>query len=81
MSFKFKGSRDYVQGPDLYDSILLVAREFFGEYPTQMICSFHNLLRNQGVCRIYQGKMPLSDNQIFAFSNIIIKGQPFQVVI
>jgi len=78
IDFKFKGNRSYVHGTDIYDSMLLTAREYFGEYPTQMICSFHSLLRNQGICRIYEGKMPLGDDQVYAFSNIFIKTQPFQ---
>lgn len=79
--FKFKGGRSYVHGTDIYDSMLEMVLDYFGEYPHSVKGSFHGLLENNGIFRIYESGKPLGDEQLFALFSIIMKENMYQLIL
>ena len=79
--FRFKGGRSYVQGPDIYDSMLEMVFDYLGEYPDSVKGSFHGLLENNGIFRIYESGEPLGDEQLFALFSILMKENMHQLVL
>ena len=45
---RFKGSRTYAHGPDIFGEIIEFANQHIGSYPEEVSGSFHGLLRKQG---------------------------------
>ena len=79
--FRFKGKRSYVHGTDIYDSMLEMVLDYFGEYPDSVKGSFHGLLENNGIFRIYESGEPLGDEQLFAFFTIVMKSKTYQIAL
>jgi len=79
--FRFKGKRTYVHGTDIYGNMLDIVHDFFGQYPTSVKGSFHLLLENNGIFRIYESDEPLGIEQFTAIFSIIVKGKAYQVVL
>jgi hypothetical protein len=79
--FRFKGGRSYVHGTDIYDSMLEMVLDYFGEYPDSVKASFHGLLENNCIFRIYESGEPLEDEQLFALFSIIMKKNMYQLVL
>jgi len=66
IQFKFKGNRDYVHGTDIFDNVLESARIFFDDYPTRIQGSFHRLLTNNGILRIYNHSEVIDYQPVYA---------------
>lgn len=81
INFQFKGNRTYVQGPDIYDGMLWVVREYIGEYPSNIKGSFHRLLNCNGICRIYEDDKTLDHGSFFAYFNLLIRKTTYQASI
>jgi len=79
--FRFKGGRSYVRGTDIYDSMLEMVLDYFGEYPDSVKGSFHGLLENNGIFRIYESGEPLGDERLFALFSILMKENMYQLVL
>ena len=79
--FKFKGGRSYVHGTDIYDSMLEMVLDYFGEYPDSVKGSFHGLLKNNGIFRIYNSGEPLENEQLFGLFSILMKENMYQLVL
>lgn len=79
--FRFKGGRSYVHGTDIYDSMLEMVLDYFGEYPDSVKGSFHGLLENNGVFRIYNSGELLVNEQFFALFSILMKENTYQLVL
>ena len=65
-NFGFKGNRNYVHGSDIYPAALCIARELWGRYPDEVMCTFHNLLKSQGIFRLRSGVKESSSEDIYA---------------
>jgi len=79
--FKFKGGRSYVHGTDIYDSMLEMVLDYFGECPDSVKGSFHGLLENNGIFRVYESGEPLGDERLFALFSILMKENTYQLVL
>ena len=64
--FKFKGSRNYVSGTDIFNNILDVAIDYFGKYPKLLKGAFHRNLKNCGLIRIYYENEETVEYDVFA---------------
>lgn len=65
-NFGFKGNRNYVHGSDIYPAALSIACELWGHYPDEVKCTFHNLLKNQGIFYLRSGEKKPSSEDIYA---------------
>jgi hypothetical protein len=65
-NFGFKGNYNYVQGGDIYLEAIGIARELWGRYPDEVMCTFHNLLKSQGIFRLRSGEKEPSSEDIYA---------------
>jgi hypothetical protein len=81
VSFRFKGGRSYAHGTDIYGCMLEMVLDYFGEYPDSVKGSFHGLLENNGIFRIYESVESLGHEQLFALFSIIMKENMYQLVL
>lgn len=81
ISFRLKGNRTYVQGPDIFDKTLDGVRDFFKEYPSQVKGEFHRLLMHNAVLRIYRDTEEIDYEKINAHFSIQIKNSSYPVAI
>ena len=81
IEFKFKGERRYVQGPDIYDGMLATVHDYFKEYPVRVSGTFHRLLNENGICRIYEYKNLINKENYYAVFDIIINNNDYEVSI
>ena len=65
-NFVFKGNRNYVQGGDIYLEAIGVARELCGRYPDEVMGTFHNILKSQGIFRLRSGVKGASSEDVYA---------------
>lgn len=79
--FKYKGNRDYVQGPDIYDAMLGKTLEVFAAYPTQVKGSFNRLLKNNGILRIHESIDKTDNEKLYAFFSITIGSDQYYAVL
>ena len=73
ISFRFKGNRDYIHGTDIFNTILDTVRVLFKEYPTKMKGSFHRLLTNSAILRIYNDAEEIDHENLYALFSIQVK--------
>lgn len=66
MNFEFKGNRNYVHGSDIYPAALHIVRELWGRYPDEVMCTFHNVLKSQGIFRLRSGVKGASSEDVYA---------------
>jgi hypothetical protein len=81
IKFKLKGERRYVQGPDIYDRMLATVRDYFEEYPVRVSGTFHRLLNENGICRIYEYNKLKNKESSYAVFDIFIKNIDYEVSI
>jgi len=79
--FKFKGERTYVHGTDIYDRILSILEDYFEEYPSNITGSFHRLLSNDGIVRIYDDKERLDHEELYALFSVFVKDNYYNVAV
>jgi hypothetical protein len=80
MPFNLKGKRKYVQGPDIYDSMLEVSREYFGKYPSTVYGTFHNLLKNCAVISIYNKIDKLNQDKVLSNFLVSIERKQYYII-
>jgi hypothetical protein len=81
IKFKFKGKRDYVHGTDIYNKMLDTMHVFCGQYPKSVEGSFHYLLKNHGIFRIYERDTIKEVDHCAAIFNLLIKEKKYQVIL
>ena len=81
LTFRYKGKRNYVQGPDIYNKVLNVVIDCFGTYPTSLSGSFHRLLRNNGICTIGKDIDLIEKDSAYAFFSMVINTERFYALI
>lgn len=81
ISYQFKGNRTYVQGPDIFDSMLRTVLKYFKEYPSNISGSFHRLLNCNGICRIYGDEIILDHESFCAFFTLSIRTKTYHASI
>jgi hypothetical protein len=81
IDFKYKGNRNYVQGPDIYDAMLQKVLEVFAAYPIHVKGAFNHLLKNNGILRIHESTEEIDKNNLCAFFSITIGSDQYYVVL
>lgn len=79
--FRYKGNRNYVHGPDIFDAMLETVHDYFNNYPNEIRGSFHRFLRNDGMISIYDINQSIKDKIIYAIFSIIINEDNYKVAI
>ena len=77
--FKLKGSRDYVQGADIFDKILVFVNAFFGNYPTMINGNFYKLLQYNGLFSLYSDTESHKQENCYAYFSIYFDQARYQV--
>ncbi len=77
IQFRFKGSRNYVQGPDIYTCLLDAIKENFDSYPLQIRGSFHRLLSDNGILHIYCDNEEFDQELFYAYFILLFKNEAF----
>ncbi len=77
IQFRFKGTRNYVHGTDLFDAILSMAMVFFKEYPSRIKGTFHRLLASDAILRIYNEGEELDHADPYAAFSIELKSHSY----
>jgi hypothetical protein len=75
--FRYKGKRNYVHGPDIYNSVLRAVRDLLNVYPARINGSFHRLLRNNGICTIQKDIDQTNREGAYAIFSMKIKEEIF----
>jgi len=81
VTFQFKGKRNYVHGTDIYDAALEIIKEHFGLYPLKFTGSFHLLLANDGLFRIYEADHDLKDTNPHALFLFTINDSNYKILL
>jgi hypothetical protein len=82
INFKFKGKRTYAHGSDIYNKMIDMVRNFAGQYPKSVKGSFHFLLQNKGIFRVYESGVSESVEKFAAIFSINMRGKKaYQVVL
>ena len=79
--FNYKGGRDYVQGPDIYDNMLKTVKQCLQDYPTLIKGSFHRPLRNNGILLICSELSEIDPNKSYANFSIEMNRRTYQVAL
>jgi hypothetical protein len=79
--FRYKGDRNYVHGPDVFDAMLKTVHDYFNNYPNEIKGSFHRFLQNDGIISIYDNNKSINYKIIFAFFSIILNEASYKIVI
>lgn len=77
--FKFKGTRDYVQGADIFDKILEFINDFFGTYPTLINGNFYKVLQHNGLYSLYEATESCKQEDCYALFSIYLDRDKYQV--
>jgi len=77
VQFRFKGSRDYVQGPDIYNCLLDTVNDNFDSYPSQIRGSFHRLLSHNGMLHIYSNSEDFNQELFYADFVLLFENEEY----
>jgi hypothetical protein len=79
--FKFKGDRNYVQGADIFDGVLEVVKDFFGEYPNLLKGAFYRLLSNTGIFHLYKEHDFIDQENIYAQFFLLVRRLNYKIIV
>jgi len=78
---RFKGSRTYAHGTDIFREIIEFANQHIGSYPEEVSGSFHGLLRKQGKLILFLAGEEVEVHQPVVQFSLIVGGQKYRAAL